>query len=256
MVMRYFLFFLIFILGVGDCFAQSRMLENGLELYSLGDGFHSYNAVRLQKGKHWIKVLRAEDYGKRVMSASEVCTASGALMCINASFFDEKSNPLGLIVSSGILFQKVHQGGDTLNGIFSLSRKGFSIVDRQTFARQLAFEAVQAGPLILSAGKNLRESFDKNQSKRSAVCLNATGEPVFLISTDKTRASSLFELSEFMRKEPLNCIDGLNLDGGGSSQLFLKEKNTKAVSPENIALDLGGQDKVPLFLGVVEGMPF
>jgi uncharacterized protein YigE (DUF2233 family) len=237
-------------------FSTWKTLENGLEILESGQDTSNFMVVRLALKKHSIKILRAQDFGKKDLSAAEVCSLSGALMCINGSFFDERHNPLGLIISSGIMFQKNHLGGDTLNGIFYLSRKGFGIVERGSFSSQLAFEAMQAGPVLIKDGKNLRGATDNNVSKRSAVCLDSDGRPIFFVSAIGAKPSSLFELSDFMLRKDFSCQNAINLDGGSSSQFFLKSGRNRGQSVETSNYEIAGEDKVPVFLGIIEGMPF
>lgn len=213
-------------------------------------------AVRISSGKQGVKVLRAQDFGKRTMNARDICTAAGALLCINSSFFDEKSNPLGLLISSGITFQKPHQGGETLTGVFAATRKSFVILGRDESNTGLLIEAVQAGPRLVINGKALEEFKDKEVSRRSGVCVNEKNVPIFFATSEDSWAVSLKDFAQAMVSPDVGCQDGLNLDGGGSAQLFLRASSKKSADPQEYIFDIRGQDQAPVFLAVIEGLRF
>ena len=212
-------------------------------------------AVKIS-ARQGIKVLRAQDFGKRSMSAREICLAAGALLCINSSFFDEKNNALGLLISSGITFQKTHSGGETLTGIFASTRKSFLILGRDDFNSALLIEAVQAGPRLVVNGKALEDFKDKEVSRRSGICIDNNGVPVFFATSNDSWAVSLADFAQAMVMPEVNCKDGLNLDGGGSAQLFMRTVSGKPMAADEALFDIRGQDEAPVFLAVVEGLKF
>lgn len=244
-------------------FAQEEWTKvaNGLEYQNLSfsDGSPIKKELFVAKivtNRHRVKVLRAQDFGKKSMSAREICLTSGALLCINASFFDEKDSALGLLISSGISFQKPHLGGETLTGIFASTRKAFSIIGRSELNSALFIEAIQAGPRLVTEGRKVSEIKDPEVSRRSGVCIDNSGAPVFFVSAVDSRAISLGEFANAMLKIDPSCKDGLNLDGGGSAQLFMRSENEKVGLSSEVIFDIRGEDEAPVFLGVVEGLKF
>lgn len=212
--------------------------------------------AKIAIGKQGVKVLRAQDFGKRSMSAREICISAGALLCINSSFFDEKNNALGLLISSGITFQKTHQAGDTLTGIFASTRKSFSILGREEFNSALFIEALQAGPRLVINNKAVSDFKDQGASRRSGICIDNASTPIFFATTNDSWAISLKEFSQAMISPEVNCRDGLNLDGGGSAQLFMRTSTGKSINAEEVIFDIRGEDEAPVFLAVFEGLKF
>jgi hypothetical protein len=92
-------------------------------------------------------------------------------------------------------------------------------------------QAVGGGPTLLRDGKmaldaeaqGFNDEFSKSRHPRTAVGRTAEGDLVFVVVDGRQPMSvgaSLEELAAIMRR--LQCVDAVNLDGGGSSSLFLR----------------------------------
>lgn len=73
------------------------------------------------------------------------------------------------------------------------------------------------------------------------------GAPIFFVTAIDSRAISLGEFADAMLRPEVLCRDGLNLDGGGSAQLFMRSENGKAVLANENIFDIRGQDEAPVF---------
>lgn len=207
-------------------------------------------AAKIDLTRHKVKALRAQDFGKKTMTAREICSDANALLCINASFFDEKHSPLGLLISSGIAFQKAHLSGDTLTGVFASTRKSYSILGREDAGAELFLEAIQAGPRLVNNAGIVEDINEQVTSRRSGICLAENGVPTFIASDPDSWPATLSEFARVMLMPELGCREGLNLDGGGSSQLFLRSDTGKSINQGEFLVDIRGSDEVPVFLAV------
>lgn len=205
--------------------------------------------LRTTLTEYRVEVIRALDFSQKRASVFEMCKASKAQMCINANFFDESGNALGLIVHRGIQLQDIHRGGKTLTGIFYAARDGIKIVPRASYQPERVLEAVQAGPRILHGKLPVSGIELHSRSRRSGICIDDRGRLVFFIVASGLLGVSMEELQGALRHADINCADALNLDGGGSSQLYLSSTIPGAVSGlEDI--NIITRDDVPVALGL------
>ncbi|MCB0832394.1 MAG: phosphodiester glycosidase family protein [Bacteroidetes bacterium] len=100
-----------------------------------------------------------------------------------------------------------------------------------TSSRGRVKEAVGGFPVLVRAGANdIRPEFNKGEFYAEATARTAVGlsdSALYLVCVDKTPPAtsagmSLFDLAEFMIS--LGCTEALNLDGGGSSTMWLNHK--------------------------------
>lgn len=195
--------------------------------------------VRISKTSD-VKVLRTIDFALNKTTASQICKLAKAFFCINASFFDENNKPLGLLKTRGLVLQVPHTGGNTLTGIFGKTKDGFFISGRKNASLRTALEAIQAGPRLLSKGEVVEGVKPLSSRKQSGVCVLKDGDALFYVVRSGFWGTSLNWLLEQLKN--LGCVDALNLDGGGSSQLYLEDQ-----------LNIEGDYSVPIFLGVFRG---
>ncbi len=206
--------------------------------------------VRAGMSRYRVGVIRAAEFGWKRAEVKTLCQAARAVVGINSNFFDEQGDPLGLIVSRGILHQKIHQGGSTLTGVFQASRKNVSIVNRTAFQREAVLEALQAGPRLLAAGKpvkGLRETL--SLPKRAGVCIDAKQNLIFFAVSSRFLGLSLEQLQEILLRPEIGCIDALNLDGGGSVQLYVSADLPGAPHGSK-EISITGDDQVPVILAL------
>ena len=85
-------------------------------------------------------------------------------------------------------------------------------------------------------------------SRRSGICLDEDGRMVFFI-TSGMLGITIPELQQLLRLPEIACHDALNLDGGGSSQLFLSSEILEA-NDGHQEVSIQGSDDVPVILGL------
>lgn len=200
-------------------------------------------ALKAPLTEYRVGVVRAQDLGSPRTSVRSMAISSKATACINANFFDTRGSPLGLVISNGRTYQKMHKIGGVLTGIFSISRSGPEITHRDLFVGKDAVEATQSGPRLIEKGiltAGLKEG--ASYSRRSAVCLDAQNNIIFATSGGGIRGTPLNDFALLLKSAPLMCVDALNLDGGGSAQLYIN--SPKDEEP----IFVQGNDEVPVGL--------
>lgn len=190
---------------------------------------------------HVIQVL--ENYGTDLQSMTR---SVGGLVGINANFFDESHQPLGLVIASGRQLHGVQRGGSTLTGVFQIKNGLPSIVHRDDFESKGVDLAVQAGPRLIANGRPLPLRSDQESSRRSGVAVTEDGAVLFFATVLRFPGASFDEVVTILLDPQLKVRDALNFDGGGSSQLFI-EKTPK--NPDEIFVH--GGDTVPVGLVAV-----
>ena len=161
----------------------------------------------------------------------------GAAVILNAGYYDEKGRPMGYFRSGGKVFNSLvlHRGRKTFlhyGALFAVGRNDGrpQIVSRENFEDSGVSEAFQAGPLLVMDGKPVQGLSRYREylraSRRTVVGLDAEGRLVVLVSEAETRGISWCELQEYLvlpeSKGGLGVRDAMNLDGGSSSQLWVR----------------------------------
>lgn len=209
-------------------------------------------ALRADPKRFSPRIFRAADYGWKRATAQAICKASGAAACINTNFFDEQGKPLGLAISRGIQHHKMHTGGGTLTGVFFVTNAGrLGITHRGEFIAAGVVEAVQAGPRLISVGApvvGVKET--ASATNISLVCIDGIGRLILMRLTLGLFGGTLREVQGALLRPELGCVEALNFDGGGSSQLYFRvalEGHPGGTRDEWFP----GRDEVPVFLGLV-----
>jgi uncharacterized protein YigE (DUF2233 family) len=207
--------------------------------------------LRFKLEDYRLAVIRATDFGSTRGMVKNLCEKAHAVACINASFFDESGKPLGLVVTRGMTLQNIHKRGGTLTGIFQVSRSDASIVNRAEYNPESIVEAIQAGPRLISNSEKIPGLKEENSARRrSGVCIDNSKRVIFYTMSTGLFGLSLDDLREFLLSESIGCKDALNLDGGGSSQLFAK-LDKELDTNKNNELSIEGTDEVPIILGIL-----
>ena len=230
---------------LGGGLEQTNFRINGDSIIS-----SSIALVRSDMRSHRIGIIRASEFGWKQATVQALCKAAGAVACINANFFDEQGKPLGLVISRGIIHQKIHKGGGLLTGILFVTPKSVGVAHRDTFSTDGVVEAVQAGPRLVSKGaivEGLRES--SRSSNLSGICIDSQDRISIFRVTSGVFGGSLHQVQNVLIQPQLGCLEALNFDGGGSSSMYISgeiQGHAGAVREENFP----GTDEVPVAIGL------
>ena len=203
--------------------------------------------VKTNLQKYQPIVVRAKDHGLQRATINVLAKKTSAILGINANFFDENGEALGVVINQGILRNKLHRGGDTLTGVFYFTREGIGIVNRSDFVLGSAIEAVQAGPRLIENKKLIKisESLD-TATRRAGVCIDSNHALIFYI-TSGLFGITLRDLQQVLLD--IDCQQALNLDGGGSAQFYLSsDLPDKTLGKQDLII--AGRDPVPVMLGL------
>lgn len=208
--------------------------------------------------------LGLEGFADTLLLTSEVASQMGAIAGINGGFFNVKNGggttllkKDGKIINCTTLLDKVDKRTERSNGALQFNNnKDVSIIagdERDSlWDTKLETENVMVcGPLLLLNQQQIplgRNPFNDNRHPRSAVGIDGANK-LLLITVDgrnaKAHGMTLPELSYFLKV--YGAENALNLDGGGSTTMFIRGKGTSGVvnhPSDNKLFDHAGERKV------------
>lgn len=204
-------------------------------------------------------------YRDTLVQTSAMAEEYDALAAVNGSFFDMRAG--GAVVYLQVDGKKVADNRDkhrfSNSGAYALDTSGVvTILERPSAGWNYspAFEDIMAsGPLLIYRGDRCdldSISFNKRRHPRTAVGI--TGEDHLILLTADGRSPhaagfTMWELQEYM--EDLDCSDALNLDGGGSTTLYIRGETPTGVvnyPSDNGKFDHGGERRVANAIIVVK----
>lgn len=183
-----------------------------------------------------------------------------AFAAINGSFFDmDKGNPVCYLRIDGqLLGENTPQKNDSVNrkyyqyATLTLGPTRLWVPDsNRTWENLLSHgDIMTAGPMLLREGQYVPQRDDRTfvtkRHNRTALGLRPDGTTVLLVADgrfkDKAEGLTLPELERVMRW--LGCTEAINLDGGGSSTMYIKDKGVVNYPSDNNRHDHEGQRPV------------
>jgi uncharacterized protein YigE (DUF2233 family) len=172
-----------------------------------------------------LKLLYAQDLGAKALSARQFLERSGATAVFNGPFFDLDGSPMGLLIVDGV--ERV--GLRPVDwGVFQLDESGPSIVHTRDWKPSPeVLQAFQVGPRLVVDGAAL--TLKRQSARRTALCVLPGGHIEVLVAGTPLWAD---DLAEFFVAE--GCSDALNLDGGTSSQFYLRRAGIVVEEPGGV----------------------
>ena len=200
----------------------------------------------------WIvpRVVRSLQYNLKSADVRTLAEKSGALAMINANYFDENGKPLGFLKVGADEINANISRSELYTGIFTVKDRVPSIVQRDEFVPHQADEALQVGPLLLAKGSPLTVTRGaERQSRRSVIGIDADRKLIVAVTDTLFGGLNWVELQEFFGSAQWHAqvFDLLNLDGGGSAQLYLRGGKFE----EYVA----GTAEVPVAIGFFQRTP-
>jgi len=154
----------------------------------------------------------------------------GAAVIVNANFFDESDQALGLVVSEGEIFGQSLIG---FGGMFQVDGNGVrvrSLVYEPYYGEALV-QAAQGFPMLIENGGTLApqdEGFTQ-RSRRTAIGQDQQGRIVLVVIPYSI--ISLAELQQWLVAGDLNLNVAFGLDGGRSTGLAINTANRTELYP-------------------------
>lgn len=169
----------------------------------------------------------------------------GALAALNGGFYDTKNgDPVGLLRLDGALRNPANDG----QGSFGIGLDGqLQLAVRTRGDWPEVHEALGAGPFLLRDGAVLEHGPKQKDVRhpRTAIGRTADGRLLWLTIDGRTEPAAGTSHEETARiLQALGCRDALNLDGGGSSTLWVHGRGVCNFPCDNRRFDHAGERRV------------
>jgi hypothetical protein len=227
-----------------------KPLDSGIEHRKMtlerSDPSYSFdlNLVRFGRNRVFPRIISSGQFQLKSADAKTLGQRSGAVVTINANYFDEKGKPLAFLkTATGEINRNVSKHA-LYTGVFGVRDSIPFIVHRDDFQLTEAQEAIQSGPLLLRQGAPMQTIPGAGRYSRRAVIGIDKQQRLIVGVTDTVLGGLSFaELQElFSRPEwQLETTELLNLDGGGSAQLYIHTRSHEEF--------ISGTSEVPVVIG-------
>jgi uncharacterized protein YigE (DUF2233 family) len=190
------------------------------------------------------RVLYAGQFQLPAANAKVFAEKAGAVAAVNANYFDEKGRPLAYLKTADKEINRAVSKHGLYTGIFGLGGSGPFVTHRDEFQPAQAGEALQSGPLLLHRNASVEVLGGLGRyARRSVIGIDKEGRMLIGVSDGLIGGLSFAELQELFTqpKWQLESVELLNLDGGGSAQLYVKSGKFEEWVP--------GASEVPVAIG-------
>jgi len=223
--------------------------------------FNSYQNIHVlkvdsKKKNYQFAIVSA---GDSLQLTSKLAKDHNAVGAINGSFFNVKSGgSVNLIKIDGELIDTSYTSkpgayGFNQEGVVAFNKKDISILARD-YTLGNAWEntiqqtnIMESGPVLLSSGQYIslpKAAFNDNRHPRTGVCIDS--RYTYFITVDgrsnQSYGMNLYEFGKVMKW--IGCKEGINLDGGGSTTMYVKDKGVVNMPSDNKLFDHEGERKV------------
>jgi exopolysaccharide biosynthesis protein len=171
------------------------------------------------------RVLDSGEFQLRGASAKTFAEKSQAIAAINANYFDERGRPLAYLKTRVKEVNRSLSKHSLYTGIFGIDESGVFVTHRDEFAPAQASEALQSGPLLLHRGLPIAVNADLGRyARRAVIGIDKTGAIIIAVADALLGGLGFAELQKLFvdSRWHIDAVELLNLDGGGSAQLYVK----------------------------------
>ena len=238
-------------------FGGWKLIHKGIEFRKVtlerADPHQLIDLKMVRCDSRWIvaRVVRSLQYDpKGPSNVKALAEKSGAIAMINANYFDENGKPLGFLKAVGNEVNSSISKSDLYTGIFGIKDHVPFIIHRDQFVGQLADEGLQAGPLLIMKGSPLTVARGAGrQYRRSLIGIDADQKLIIAVTDTLLGGLTWVELQEFFGSAQWRAQTSelLNLDGGGSAQLYVRGVQFEEYVP--------GTAEVPVAIGFFPRTP-
>ena len=172
--------------------------------------------------------------GDKPVVTSAYAAGEGVLAAINGTFFNMQQGynvHFVRVNDSVVAYTDEKEYGIRATGVFTATGEAVDISawgpEKEDIGVVTAEDAIVSGPLLTDNGNDIvldSINFNKNRHPRSLLGITANGHVLFIAVDGRqpgyADGMSLFELRQLARS--LGCTEILNLDGGGSTTLYVK----------------------------------
>ena len=181
--------------------------------------------ARIDPAQVRVRVLYAPDQPRRV--SQWLASIESALLVVNGGYFAPDNHVLGLLISDGAMWGRAYAGfggmlavkGDDVTVRWNLTQP-YIDGEALTYARQ------NYPMLVIPGGvPNIEIDDDGRVAPRTAAAQDRSGRIVFVVSPGF--AFTLTGFGQWLAASDLDLDVALNLDGGTSSGLLLRDGDTQ-----------------------------
>jgi uncharacterized protein YigE (DUF2233 family) len=195
---------------------------------------------------NWIapRLLRSSEYQLKSANVQRFAEKSGAMAAINGSYFDTDGKPLAFLKANNQPVNAKVSKTSLYSGIFGVKDRRPMILHRDEFDPEQADEALQCGPLLIFRGAAQPVNGVPNRASRRALIGIDQQQRVVIGVTDGLIGGLYWAEVQEIFSAPSWQIQTehlLNLDGGGSAQMYLKSGKFEQLVP--------GTSEVPVAIG-------
>ena len=190
------------------------------------------------------RVLDSGEFQLRTASAKTFAEKSQAIAAINANYFDERGRPLAYLKTRVKEVNRSLSKHSLYTGIFGIDESGAFVTHRDEFAPAQASEALQSGPLLLHRGLPVAVNPNLGRyARRAVIGIDKTGAIIIAVADAVLGGLGFAELQKLFvdSRWHIDAVELLNLDGGGSAQLYVKSGKFEDWLP--------GTSEVPVAIG-------
>jgi exopolysaccharide biosynthesis protein len=254
-VSGFFIVFLIFMVLNCNATALNRNIEPSIKINSIKNKLGNYRHIQLvNKNIELDAVILSEGYHAKIyqqkamnqsaaQSIREVAQENNASVAINGGFYTSNFQPAGLFIDNGKILEKV-SGDPLLTSCVQVNKRGILFLEKKIDRCLHAMYAMQTGPLLIERGNispnlkvlqsnliNLKPYFEPH--KRTILAQSSNNKILIIITSPIT----LLEAANILKNSPRifgvdNIIMALNLDGGLSTGMYIRSKETQFYSAE------------------------
>ena len=243
-------------LGPPAAAADWQQVAPGIEYqHTVCDGLDAHVARVDLTWTHLRVIATAED--ERGLTVSAFAARTGAIVAINGDYFDLDLRPIGLAMGAGHVWAEAIESirRQEVVGVGDQRVAIFSRLEPLRTPEAWMTGAVSGWPMIVEdcepvASLPGSDHFTHAPHPRTAVGLSADGQQLYFVVADGRREGvpglTLPELARFMTE--LGACTALNLDGGGSSAMWVRDRVVN--QPSDLV-----ERPVANHLGVVSAQP-
>jgi exopolysaccharide biosynthesis protein len=164
-----------------------------------------------------------------------------ATVFVNANFFDEDGEILGMLTVDGMVYGSPYTDR---GGMFAVQNAEPRVRSNtaEPYMGEALEQAIQAFPMLVSNGLQAYiNTAEDTFTRRTVVAQDSSGKIILIVTP--LIGLKLLDLSAYLPNADMSLVNALNLDGGGSTLMYLNSSG----EPEYVVTSL---DPVPAILAI------
>ena len=160
-----------------------------------------------------------------------------ALAIINGGYFDADDKATALVISNGQVSGSSYVGFGGMLWVDAQGHIGLRSLNQQPYSSsETITQAIQSSPTLVLHGKRTQFDSDDAPGRRSVVAMDTQGRLLLIASPGET--FSLDQLADLLASSDLSISIAVNLDGGGSTGLYIDggHANAQSVAIESLVM--------------------